>query len=111
MEKLPKHIYSRHCKLFICAGKTFNKFYAEHSVLKAETKQIKLSLNFAYKTYAKFSQHGLKLLGIEAPEKCKPNECLLLYRNRSLSIINFEARSTSVSISVLRNCLRSPSTP
>ena len=50
-------------------AKTFNKFYAEHSVLKAETTD-KASLRISLiKITSEILQHGLKLLGIEAPEK------------------------------------------
>lgn len=50
-------------------AKNFNKFYAEHSVLKAET-AAKTSLRISLiKITSEILQHGLKLLGIEAPEK------------------------------------------
>lgn len=50
-------------------AKTFNKFYAEHPVLKAETAG-KEALRIVLLTLtASILQHGLRLLGIEAPER------------------------------------------
>lgn len=50
-------------------AKTFNKFYAEHSVLKAES-QSKAELRIVLaKTTSEILHHGLLLLGISAPER------------------------------------------
>ncbi len=50
-------------------AKQFNHFYAEHSVLKAETEE-KMHLRISItRNVARTLKHGLQLLGIEAPEK------------------------------------------
>ncbi len=50
-------------------AKQFNKFYADHSVLHAETpEQQQLRIHLAVTT-GEVLEHGLRLLGIEAPQR------------------------------------------
>lgn len=50
-------------------AKLFNKFYAEHSILKAESPE-KANLRLAIaKTTGRIIQHALLLLGIQSPDK------------------------------------------
>jgi arginyl-tRNA synthetase len=50
-------------------AKTFNKFYAEHSITKAESdEKLHLRVSLAYRV-ANVLKEGLALLGIESPER------------------------------------------
>lgn len=57
------------CSTLFTLAKTYNSFLAEHSVLQAENQAIKM-LRLQLSTMVKnVLCHGLKMLGIEAPER------------------------------------------
>ena len=57
------------CSYLYDLSKSYNSFYAECSVLKAENDNLKYARADLSKSVALCLKHGLKLLGITAPEK------------------------------------------
>jgi arginyl-tRNA synthetase len=57
------------CSYLFELGKLFNSFYAECSISKAETQELKESRLVLSKSVSLIIQKGLELLGIEAPER------------------------------------------
>ncbi|WP_127717280.1 arginine--tRNA ligase [Halobacteriovorax sp. HLS] len=57
------------CSYLFELGKLFNSFYAECSISKAETQELKESRLVLAKSVSLIMQNGLGLLGIEAPQR------------------------------------------